>query len=81
MVTGAASGIGKATTEMLVDLGAKVYALDHNDITTPGIANFVKVDLGEKTDIDAAFTNLPSGSTGSSELPAFRVSRPIITRR
>lgn len=28
VVTGAASGMGKATAEMLVDLGAKVYALD-----------------------------------------------------
>ena len=28
VVTGASSGMGKATAEMLVDLGAKVYALD-----------------------------------------------------
>lgn len=30
IVTGASSGMGKATAEMLVDLGAKVYALDWN---------------------------------------------------
>lgn len=31
VVTGASSGMGKATAEMLVDLGAKVYALDWNE--------------------------------------------------
>ena len=30
VVTGASSGMGKATVEMLVDLGAKVYAIDLN---------------------------------------------------
>ena len=30
IVTGASSGMGKATAEILVDLGAKVYALDWN---------------------------------------------------
>lgn len=28
VITGAASGIGRATTEKFVDLGAKVYAID-----------------------------------------------------
>ena len=28
VVTGAASGMGKATCEILLDLGAKVYAMD-----------------------------------------------------
>jgi NAD(P)-dependent dehydrogenase (short-subunit alcohol dehydrogenase family) len=59
VITGAASGMGKAATEMLVDLGAKVYALDVNEVTTPGIAGFVPVNLGEKAAIDAAFSNLP----------------------
>jgi len=59
VVTGAASGMGKATTEMLVDLGAKVYALDANEVTVPGIAGFVQVNLGEISAIDAAFGELP----------------------
>lgn len=32
VVTGAASGMGKATAEMLVDLGAMVYALDWAEV-------------------------------------------------
>ncbi len=37
VVTGAASGMGKATAEMLVDLGAKVYALDWQKVEVEGI--------------------------------------------
>lgn len=59
VVTGAASGIGKATTEMLVNLGAKVYALDIAEVEVPGIEQFIKVSLGEKTSIDEAFTKIP----------------------
>jgi NAD(P)-dependent dehydrogenase (short-subunit alcohol dehydrogenase family) len=60
VVTGAASGMGKSATEMLVDLGAKVYALDWNEVTVPGIEKFVQVNLSEKESIDNAFINLPN---------------------
>jgi NAD(P)-dependent dehydrogenase (short-subunit alcohol dehydrogenase family) len=59
VLTGAASGMGKAATEMLVELGARVYALDANEVTVPGIADFVPVNLSDKAAIDAAFENLP----------------------
>ena len=36
VVTGAASGMGKATAEMLVDLGAMVYALDWAEVKVEG---------------------------------------------
>jgi NAD(P)-dependent dehydrogenase (short-subunit alcohol dehydrogenase family) len=59
VITGAASGMGKATTEMLVDLGAEVYALDMKEVATPGIKKYIKVNLGEKQSIDAAFAEIP----------------------
>lgn len=59
VVTGAASGIGLATAEILVDLGAKVYALDRNGANIKGIEEFIEVDLGDKKSIDAAFKKLP----------------------
>jgi NAD(P)-dependent dehydrogenase (short-subunit alcohol dehydrogenase family) len=59
VITGSASGMGKAATEMLVDLGAKVYALDANEVRTPGVAEFVQVDLSDKAAIDAAFEQVP----------------------
>lgn len=59
VVTGAASGMGKATTEMLVDLGAKVYALDWQEVKVDGITQYIHVDLSQKESIDQAFENLP----------------------
>ena len=38
VVTGVASGMGKATAEMLVELGANVYALDWAEVQVEGIA-------------------------------------------
>lgn len=59
VVTGASSGMGKATVEMLVDLGANVYALDLNPCTTNGIKEFIKCDLANKKEIDEAFKKIP----------------------
>ncbi len=59
VVTGAASGMGKATTEMLVDLGANVYALDWNEVKVEGIKEYVHVDLSQKESIDQVFKALP----------------------
>lgn len=59
VVTGASSGMGKATAEILVELGAKVYALDLNECTVPGITAFLKTNLSDKRAIDATFQQLP----------------------
>lgn len=60
VVTGASSGMGKATAEMLVDLGAKVYALDWNECDVKGIKQYVHVDLSKKESIDQAMKELSS---------------------
>ncbi|MDR0519550.1 MAG: SDR family oxidoreductase [Clostridiales Family XIII bacterium] len=59
VVTGAASGMGKATAEILLDLGAEVYGLDFNEANLPGL-KFVQVNLSEKDSIDKAFEELPA---------------------
>lgn len=59
VVTGASSGIGAATANMLVDLGAEVYALDCNETDLKGIKKFIKVDLSDKKSIDEAFASIP----------------------
>ncbi len=58
VVTGAASGMGRAICEDLLHLGAKVYGLD---IAAPKNSeiNYVNVDLGRKESIDKAFELLP----------------------
>ncbi|KHK97831.1 hypothetical protein LK09_10140 [Microbacterium mangrovi] len=59
VVTGAASGMGRALTEMLVDLGADVYALDRVTAPVDGVTKAIVVDLGSKESIDEAFTAIP----------------------
>lgn len=59
IVTGASSGMGKATTKMLVDMGAKVYALDINECKVKGIKQFFKCNLSNKREIDTTFAKLP----------------------
>lgn len=59
VVTGAASGIGKAVCETLLDMGAQVYGLDRNQPDIPGLAGFTATDLTSKESIDAAFAELP----------------------
>lgn len=59
VVTGAASGMGKATAEMLVDLGAKVYALDWAEVNVEGIEQYIHTDLSQKESIDEAFSKIP----------------------
>lgn len=59
VVTGAASGMGKAATEMLVDLGAKVYALDWAEVQVEGIEKYIHTDLSQKDSIDNAFKKIP----------------------
>ncbi|WP_394554799.1 SDR family oxidoreductase [Agromyces sp. MMS24-JH15] len=59
VVTGAASGMGRALTEMLVDLGADVYALDRVEAPVAGVTKSIIANLGEQASIDAAFAEIP----------------------
>ena len=60
VVTGASSGMGEATARMLVDLGAKVYAIDMNKCKVDWITEFIKCNLASKEEIDEAFKKIPS---------------------
>ncbi len=74
VVTGAASGMGKATTEILVGLGAKVYALDLNECTVPGIEKHIATNLSKK---ESSFWELSfcimAGKSPYATLPFFTV--------
>ncbi len=59
VVTGAASGMGAAATEMLLDLGAEVYALDVRPVPLP-VKQYIAVDLLKRESIDAAIAQLPA---------------------
>jgi NAD(P)-dependent dehydrogenase (short-subunit alcohol dehydrogenase family) len=59
VVTGTSSGIGEAVGTLLVQLGAEVYALSRSDSQVTGVAKSVRLDLGNKTEVDIAFESLP----------------------
>lgn len=65
VVTGGASGIGKATTNRFVLEGAKVIVFDFNDKAfpalkeeIPGIVECVKVDVSSEESVKAAFAQV-----------------------
>lgn len=60
IVTGAASGIGAATTELLVGLGAEVHAVDLRDSPVAGVARSHSVDLS----YDAQITDFVAAVDG-----------------
>ena len=60
VVTGASSGMGLATAKLLVDMGAKVYALNRRPCPVEGIAASICVDLTDVSAIDHAFEEIPS---------------------
>ena len=58
VITGAASGMGAAAAQLLVDLGAEVHALDIGDVKVP-VAQSLRTDMKSKESIDAAISSLP----------------------
>lgn len=59
VVVGGATGIGKATVEALVELGAKVYVLDIKEVDVEGIEAYIPTNTADKESIDSAFAQLP----------------------
>ena len=59
VVTGSSNGMGLATAKMLVDLGAKVYAVSRSETKVDGLAASILCNLSRKNDIDEAFKQIP----------------------
>jgi NAD(P)-dependent dehydrogenase (short-subunit alcohol dehydrogenase family) len=53
IVTGAASGMGEATAEILVELGAEVHAVDVKSSDVKGLASYTPCDLRDPEQIGA----------------------------
>jgi len=58
VITGAASGMGEAAAQLLVELGAEVYALDVKEVTAP-VKQYINTDLLQKDSIDASIKQIP----------------------
>ena len=59
VITGSASGMSKSATELLIELGAKVYAIDINSIELP-VEKAYQADLSDKEAIDKVISDLPT---------------------
>ncbi len=57
-ITGSASGMSKAATELLIELGANVYAADINEVGLPVVKSY-HADLSKKEEIDKVLEDLP----------------------
>lgn len=58
VITGSASGMSKSATELLLELGANVYAIDINPIDLP-VTKAYQADLSKKEEIDKVISELP----------------------
>jgi len=58
VVTGCASGMGRATASLLLELGAQVHGLDYRDADLP-FASFRRVDLRDPASIEQAAEAAP----------------------
>ena len=65
VVTGAASGIGKALCEKLVALGAQVYALDRNKADIEGLSAFVGICPTRALATKTSRSQRPTAPSGS----------------
>lgn len=60
VVTGAASGMGRAACEILVHLGARVVGVDIQDVTVGGVAEIHRLDLADPAAIDSVVADIGS---------------------
>lgn len=58
VITGVASGMAKDATELLLSLGANVYAIDRNEVTLP-VTKAIQGDLSKADAIDNVVAQLP----------------------
>jgi NAD(P)-dependent dehydrogenase (short-subunit alcohol dehydrogenase family) len=59
VVTGAASGMGAAAAQILVDLGAEVTGLDYKPVTVP-VKTALEVDLRDRESIEKIASAIPA---------------------
>ena len=72
VVTGAASGIGKALCEKLVALGAQVYALDRNKADIEGLSAFSSAEVSRAWKL----SHWKAASCRSQQRRGLRLQRP-----
>ena len=75
IVTGAASGIGAATAQLLAAQGAQVISVDLNPPPEP-VGRFIQADLSDPASIDRLVAALPTGVQGLAIIAGVPPTRP-----
>ena len=75
VVTGAASGIGAATAQLLAAQGAEVISVDLNDPAEP-VGRFIRADLSDPASIHRLVDALPAGIHGLANIAGVPPTRP-----
>ncbi len=75
VVTGAASGIGAATAQLLATQGAEVISVDLNQPAEP-VGRFIRADLSDPASIQALVSALPTGIHGLANIAGVPPTRP-----
>ncbi len=75
VVTGAASGIGAQTAELLAERGAEVISVDIHQPPRP-VGRVVSADLSDKASIDRLVETLPAGLHGLANIAGLPPTRP-----
>ena len=75
IVTGAASGIGAATAQLLAAQGAQVISVDLNPPPEP-VGRVIQADLSDPASIDRLVAALPTGVQGLANIAGVPPTRP-----
>jgi len=75
VITGASSGIGRATSELAQSLGARIIAVDIQPAPQT-IWRFMKADLGDAASIEQLVSALPAGIHGLVNCAGLPPTRP-----
>ncbi len=75
VVTGAASGIGAATAQLLATQGAEIISVDLNRPAEP-VGRFIRADLSDPASIQALVNELPAGIQGLANIAGVPPTRP-----
>ena len=75
LIVGGATGMGAATAELVLDLGAEVVVMDYADVTLAGVTA-IHVNLTDRTASTERSTNAEGRSTPCSPAPVSPTARP-----
>jgi NAD(P)-dependent dehydrogenase (short-subunit alcohol dehydrogenase family) len=76
LVTGAASGIGRATARLAREAGARVIGLDKDPPDSQHVDQYIKIDMADEDAIDAALAQIEDGADALCNIAGISMAPP-----